>query len=172
VVATNSSVKSASELEGRLTDRRLREVYRRFIDREEIPYIVAAAAIVQAYKLTAQRAESVLAEFDLTMLRYEILGLLMGSEEGRMSLRDLKRATLLHPATMTYTIDSLHKRKLIRRLHDDGDRRTISAEITPSGRKLAERATDALREAHFGLTGLSEEDAVGIAILLSRMPSD
>jgi hypothetical protein len=59
--------------------RRLRTVAERFADNEQLPCMLAGASIIQAYKLTVQRAEAVLDSLDLTMSRYEILGLLVGA---------------------------------------------------------------------------------------------
>jgi DNA-binding MarR family transcriptional regulator len=89
-----------------------------------------------------------------------------------MSLRDLKRATFLHPPAMTYVIDGLAKRGLLKRRPHPTDRRTICAVITAKGRRLADRATGALGTVHFGVSDLTADDALAVAELLSQMESD
>lgn len=71
---------------------------------------------------------------------------------------------------MTYTISGLEKRKLIRRQSKPSDKRVALAEITPLGGKVLTSATQALRPIAFGLADLTSDDAVEVAVRLSRMP--
>ena len=89
-----------------------------------------------------------------------------------MTVRDLKELALMNSATMTYTLDNLEKRKLLKRHQDRSDRRVVIAEITPAGTKLVRKAHDALKAVHFGINGdLSEEQACEIAVVLSELRS-
>ena len=106
------------------------------------------------------------------MTRYEILARLQRAASGRITLRDLKDATLTHPATMTYTIDGLQKRKLLQREGDPNDRRITYAKITDAGRRLVDKATAALADIHFGVADLEDRDLVQLSIILSKMGID
>jgi DNA-binding MarR family transcriptional regulator len=148
---------------------RLRQVQDHFGHVNSPRRMLGATAIFRANKLVTARMEAVLARLDLTTTRYELLGLLDNSEGGRLSLGQLGRTTLYHPATMTYTIDGLEKRKLIKRESDPNDRRAVLAAITPAGRKKVRDATKALEAIDWGLADLSEEDATAMAMILSRI---
>jgi DNA-binding MarR family transcriptional regulator len=134
-----------------------------------VEHMVATAAIHRAGRLISARVETALASLDLTTPRYEILALLSTSETGELGFGDLKKALLLHAATMTYTVDNLVERKMIRRKQDASDRRALRAEITASGRALAAKATEALAEIHFGLEELSDAEALEVATLLLKL---
>ncbi len=141
---------------------RLANVAAHFQSAPELPYMVAVGAVSQIYKHIASSAGSVLNDFGLTMPRFEVLALL-DQEPGQMSVVELKRATLIHPPTMTYTIDWLEERDLVSREHDKVDRRSIIVHITKKGRKLVADAHAALRDINYGLTWASVDDAEVVA---------
>src|SRR5947208_8473201 len=138
-----TSPKDTAELDG-LSAARLRQVQDHFGHVRSPRRMLGATAIFRANKIVTARMEEVLGELDLTTSRYELLGLLDNSKGGKLSLGQLGRTTMYHPATMTYTIDGLEKRKLIKRQPDPKDRRAVLAAITPMGRKAIREATDAL----------------------------
>ena len=86
-----------------------------------------------------------------------------------MTVRELKKATLLSSPTMTYTITALEERGLIVRHHNHSDRRVVTVEILDAGRALASRALDTLMAIHFGLTGLSPQTADEVTRMLSDL---
>lgn len=165
---SSSAKRSEPPLADRLDSARLRRVAEEF-PAEQQPHVVASTAILRTYKILTTRIEAELEVLGLTMARYEILGLLATGPKAGMSLTDLSRATILHPATMTYTISGLEKRKLIRRRIKPSDKRVALAEITPLGRKVLASATAALAAIDFGLPDLGVDDAVEVGIRLSRI---
>ena len=152
---------------GALGSPRLRQVHEHFGSVRSPRRVVAASAIFRANKIVTARMEAVLGELDMTTARYELLGLLDNTEGGKLSLGELGRTTLYHPATMTYTIDGLEKRGLIKRQSDPNDRRAVLAVITPAGRQLVHQATAELEAIDWGLSDLTEEDATTVAVILS-----
>ncbi|HVW35515.1 MAG TPA: MarR family transcriptional regulator [Acidimicrobiia bacterium] len=163
---------SPPELSDKLAEPGLRHVYESFLTNPEINFMMAAGAILRASKIIGARAEAVLAPLDLTLLRYEILARLDVADKGRLTVRDLKEAILLNSATMTYTLDHLEKRKLLKRHQDRSDRRVVIAEITPAGSRLIRQAHEALNAVHYGINGdLSEEQACEVAVVLSEIHS-
>lgn len=132
-------------------------------DDPDLPYILAAGSITQAFRLMSARVTEALgAVDDLSMPRYEVLGLLVMAERGRLGVRDIKRASLMHPPTLTYILDWLTERGLITRKPDPDDRRSVLIQITAKGRRTFNRAQDALRKISFGLQGLEPEDAYAV----------
>jgi DNA-binding MarR family transcriptional regulator len=130
---------------------------------------VGVAAILRAVRLITARVEAVLAPFDMTMARFEILGRCFASPDGRVRFADLKASTLLHAATMGHTINRLESAGLIRRRPDDLDRRAQVAEITPAGRTVAEQAIAAMASVGFGLTELDGASIRELCVLLSEL---
>lgn len=127
--------------------------------RERIAYAATTTAVLRAHRLVTQRVEAVLAPLGLNIPRFEVLGLLNQRQDGELSFTDLKKVTLLHPATMGHTIRKLEAEGLVRRRADDGDGRAQLAVLTRKGRALAERGTRALDAIRFGLDGLDEPAA-------------
>src|SRR5581483_7150116 len=101
------------------------------------PKVLAAGALMRAYKIATAAQEAALAEFELSSQRYEVLARLYFRGTEGAPLSEIGRPTLINPATMTYTADYLESRGLIRRELDPKDRRIIRAKITTDGRRLA-----------------------------------
>jgi DNA-binding MarR family transcriptional regulator len=142
----------------------LQHTAERFRDDPDMPYMLAAGSITQAFRLVSTRVTEALATVeDLSMPRYEVLGLLVMSDDGRLGVRDIKRASLMHPPTLTYILDWLESRGFITRKPDKADRRSVLIQITAKGRRTFAKANDALRAIHFGLQGLEPNDAYAVA---------
>lgn len=148
----------------------LAKVTEMFEGHPELPWMLASAAVVRAQKIVMRRMSSVLKTIDdLSMPRYEVLGLLDRAERGRLAVRDLKRESLLHPPSLTFILDWLEERSLVRRSGNKADRRSVVITITPSGRRLFQRATKALSVVKFGLDSLDKRTAGEVAHVLSRV---
>lgn len=126
---------------------------------ERATYAAATAAVLRAHRLVTARVEAVLAPLGLTMARFEVLGLLNARPDHELSFTDLKRVTLMHPATMGHTIRKLEADGLVRRKPDAADGRAQVAALTRSGRTLAEKGTRALDGIQFGLEELDRAAA-------------
>ncbi|WP_111511506.1 MarR family winged helix-turn-helix transcriptional regulator [Mycobacterium kyogaense] len=149
---------------------RLARVTDMFKDHPELPWMLASAAVIRAHKIVMRRVSSVLKDIDdLSMPRYEILGLLDRAEGGRLAVRDLKNESFLLPPSLTFILDWLEERRLVKRSGSKTDRRSVVITITPAGRRLFQRATRALSPIRFGLEGLDEETASEVAEVLSRV---
>lgn len=126
---------------------------------ERATYAGATAAVLRAHRRVTQRVEAVLAPLGLTMARFEVLGLLNSRPDFELSFTDLKKVTLMHPATMGHTIRKLESGGLVRRRPDSVDGRAQIAVLTRAGRTLADRGTRALDDIRFGLEELDEAAA-------------
>jgi DNA-binding MarR family transcriptional regulator len=168
-VAVKQSRGAHEQLAGELQSPRLQQVLAHFAEAGSPVRVVATSAVFRANKIIMSRMDAALGPLEMTSARYEILGLLYNSDAGRLSLGELGRITLSHPATMTYTIDTMEKRRLLRRQPDPGDRRAVLAEITPDGRSLFEQANTLLDAIDWGIGDLAESDAASVAILLSGL---
>ncbi len=162
-----------SETESHDLDR-LARVASHFEGADELPWMLAAGAISQVYKHMSATALAVLSDFDLTMPRFEVLALL-DQNGGNMSISELKRATLIHPPMMTYTMDWLGKRGFAERVHDRVDRRSIILHITDHGRETVAEVHQALTDVHYGLSWADREEAQSatdaMIALLAERPS-
>jgi DNA-binding MarR family transcriptional regulator len=70
---------------------------------------------------------------------------------------------MVHPATITSTIDLLEEKGFVRREKHPTDRRQVLATITPGGRSVAKKATDALVAMKYGLDHMTAAEAKAIS---------
>ena len=146
------------------------EARRHWIDRWAAgEHMAAATSLMRAQQLVLAAVEDELRPFGLTFSSYEALMLLSFSRRGEMPLGKMSDRLMVHPASITNTVDRLEERGLVRRRRDEHDRRRILAAITDAGRQLALEATEPLNKIQFGLGMLDEPEAATINGVLRRV---
>jgi DNA-binding MarR family transcriptional regulator len=131
--------------------------------------MVAVTSVMRVHQILMARLNDLLEPFGLTFPRYEALMLLQFSKRGSLPLGKIGERLQVHRTSVTNTIDGLERVKLARRVPHETDRRAVLAEITPAGREVAERATEALNAAHFATDPLSGEDLASLAEILQAL---
>lgn len=111
----------------------------------------AAAAV-------ARHSDESIARHDLTPAEFAILEVLL--HRGPLLLGEVQRRILVSSGGVTFLVDKLEQRGLVRRLPCETDRRARYAELTPEGRKLITRIfkghAQVIRHAVSGL-GLADQ---------------
>jgi DNA-binding MarR family transcriptional regulator len=79
---------------------------------------------------------------------------------------------LVHPTSITSTIDRLERDGLVRRVPHPDDRRTVLAEITDDGRRVVDEATEALTAAEFGVRALPPDVVAWLRRAVERLPAE
>ena len=121
--------------------------------------MAAITSVMRAHQLFLARANEALRPFDLTFPRYEVLAwLVWQSPEGSRSLKELSELSQVTPATITNAVARLEGAGLIRRVPHPRDARTTLARITPRGRRVVARSTEALNAQVFEAVDLSDEE--------------
>lgn len=131
--------------------------------------MAAITSIVRAQQLFLGRIDAVLRPLELTFARYEVLMLLLFSRRGSLPLNKIGARLQVHPTSVTNAVDRLEQQDLIKRVPHSSDRRTTLAEILPSGRDLALRATEALNREVFSRPGLDHSDLGRLVDVLQRL---
>jgi DNA-binding MarR family transcriptional regulator len=143
------------------------EARRQWLERWEAAEPMAAAtSIMRAQQIVLARVDAMLRPFELTFARYEALVLLSFTRTGALPLGKMGVRLMVHPTSVTNTVNRLEAQGFVRRVPHPTDRRTTLAEITPEGRQVMEKATDVLVGARFGLDSLSEEEATELTRLI------
>jgi long-chain acyl-CoA synthetase len=91
----------------------------------------------------SKRVEVALAQMDLTLPQYRVLGVLA---EGSNASSRLAYRLAVRPPSITALIDGLVARGLVDRRHEEGDRRRIALYLTKDGERIvseADRSIDA-----------------------------
>ena len=133
------------------------------------PGMSAVTSIIRAQQLMLARIDAALKPFKLSFARYEMLRLLGFTREGRMPMASAIARLQVHPTSVTNTVDRLVRDGLVDREPHPGDGRAAMLVLTASGRKLVERATDALNTEVFAEPGLSDEDTAELVAIIARL---
>jgi DNA-binding MarR family transcriptional regulator len=115
--------------------------------------MAAVTSIMRAQQILLAGLDGLLRPHGLTFARYEALVLLAFSRAGALPLRVMGQRLMVHPTSVTNTVDRLERDGLVRRRPNPHDGRGTLAEITPSGREVVARSTADLMAARFGMAG-------------------
>ena len=127
--------------------------------------MAAVTAIMRVQQILLAQLDALLRPHGLTFARYEALVLLSFSRDGALPMRIIGERLMVHPTSVTNTIDRLEQQKLVVRRPNPRDGRGTLAEITEAGRTVMQAATDDLMKAEFGMGGYSPgqlEDMFGL----------
>jgi DNA-binding MarR family transcriptional regulator len=133
------------------------------------PGMAAVTSVIRANQIYMARVEGVLRPFELSFARYELLMVLWFSRRGSLPLSKLGIRLQVHPTSVTNAVDRLEEQGLLRRAPHPTDGRTTLAEITPSGRRMARKATDALNREVFTGPGLAAAQVDQLLELLTDL---
>ena len=129
------------------------------------------ARIHRLSNLLIRRSEDRLAPLGLTWEAFSVIVTLRRSGPP-YALRptDILNESLLSSGAVTNRIDRVEKQGLVKRRHDPEDRRSVFVELTPVGKKLADKAIELHFEAHQDIFGvLGRSDCNKLAESLSRL---
>ncbi len=132
-------------------------------------YFRASLSVYRTDELIRLSNDAALAPHRLTRSRHEALALLYFSRQGEMPLGELGKRLLVHPTSVTSTVDTLERLGHVKRVAHPTDRRATLARITPKGRRAVEASNSAMVEAKFGLGAMSEADAEAVFTILAKV---
>ena len=133
-----------------------------------IEHMEATTALMRMQQIIVARVDLELRPYNLTFPQYEALVLLHFSRDGALPLGRMGRRLMVHPATITNTVDQLEAKGFVKRRPHADDRRSVLAKITPKGRKLAVDASASLVDVKFGIADMTRDEAKTIADTVRR----
>jgi DNA-binding MarR family transcriptional regulator len=122
-----------------------------------VPSMAAITSVMRAHQILLAQVDAVVKPYKLTFARYEALVLLTFSQAGELPLSKIGQRLMVHPTSVTNTVDRLEAAGLVTRRPNPMDGRGVLAAITPKGRDVVERATRDLMAMDFGLVGYDAE---------------
>ncbi|WP_042428290.1 MarR family winged helix-turn-helix transcriptional regulator [Streptacidiphilus anmyonensis] len=122
-----------------------------------VPSMAAITSVMRAQQILLAQVDAVVKPYKLTFARYEALVLLTFSQAGELPLSKIGQRLMVHPTSVTNTVDRLEAAGLVARRPNPLDGRGVLAAITPKGRDVVEAATRDLMAMDFGLTGYDAE---------------
>ncbi len=146
-----------------------RRVWLETWDAQSASGMAVFTAILRSEQLLHDQIKTVMSRYDLTFARYEVLTWLATDPESSVTLSWISRTLRIPPATVTNIIDRLEADELVRRAPHPTDARTTLAVITPTGRKLANDATNDLNADVYQRIGLSAAKRNQLVALLAEL---
>jgi DNA-binding MarR family transcriptional regulator len=131
--------------------------------------MAALTSVMRAQQLLLARCDAVLADFELTFARFELLRLLAFTRHGELPLGKAGARLQVHPASVTNAVDRLAADGLVERVPHPTDGRGVLARITDHGRDVVDAATDRLNAEVFAHLGLSQTESRRLTALLTKV---
>jgi DNA-binding MarR family transcriptional regulator len=115
-----------------------------------------ATSVMRVQQILLARYDAVLRRHGLTFARYEALVLLLFSRAGALPLKIMGERLMVHPTSVTNTVDRLVAAGFVERRPNPADGRGVLAALTEDGIRVVEQATADLMEIDFGLASLDD----------------
>ncbi|WP_069815194.1 MarR family winged helix-turn-helix transcriptional regulator [Streptomyces sp. TP-A0874] len=131
-----------------------------------VPAMAAITSIMRAQQILLGQVDAVVKPYGLTFARYEALVLLTFSKEGELPMSKIGERLMVHPTSVTNTVDRLVRSGLVEKRPNPNDGRGVLAAITDRGRGVVESATRDLMAMDFGLSVYDAEECGEIFAML------
>ncbi|MDX3225412.1 MarR family transcriptional regulator [Streptomyces sp. ME19-01-6] len=131
-----------------------------------VPSMAAITSIMRAQQILLSQVDAVVKPYGLTFARYEALVLLTFSQAGELPMSKIGERLMVHPTSVTNTVDRLVKSGLVAKRPNPNDGRGTLASITERGREVVQEATRDLMAMDFGLGVYDAEDCSSIFEML------
>ena len=131
-----------------------------------VPSMAAITSIMRAHQILLSQVDAVVKPYGLTFARYEALVLLTFSRAGELPMSKIGERLMVHPTSVTNTVDRLQRAGLVTRRPNPEDGRGTLASITDKGREACEAATRDLMAMDFGLSSYDDKQCDEIFALL------
>ena len=124
----------------------------------------------RAYNAIARQAADDVERQGLSMTDFSVLEVLY--HRGPLSLGDIGERVLLKSGSVTYAVDRLEEKRLLRRRSSPEDLRVTFAELTPAGRAVMDRVfpvhAETIRQTLAGLSRVEKRQATDLLKRLGR----
>ncbi|AEW96586.1 MULTISPECIES: MarR family winged helix-turn-helix transcriptional regulator [Streptomycetaceae] len=131
-----------------------------------VPSMAAITSIMRAQQILLGQVDAVVKPYGLTFARYEALVLLTFSKAGELPMSKIGERLMVHPTSVTNTVDRLVRSGLVDKRPNPNDGRGTLASITDKGREVVEAATRDLMAVDFGLGVYDDDECAEIFALL------
>jgi DNA-binding MarR family transcriptional regulator len=131
-----------------------------------VPSMAAITSIMRAQQILLGQVDAVVKPYGLTFARYEALVLLTFSKAGELPMSKIGERLMVHPTSVTNTVDRLVAAGLVDKRPNPNDGRGTLASITGKGREVCDAATRDLMAMDFGLGAYDADECAEIFALL------
>jgi DNA-binding MarR family transcriptional regulator len=128
--------------------------------------MAAATSVMRVHQLLLAEFDRICRPFGVTFARYEALVLLTFSRTGALPMAKIGERLMVHPTSVTNTIQRLEAAGFVTREPNPRDGRGTLARVTDRGREVVDAATAELMAADFGLRALDGDQRAALFDLL------
>lgn len=104
--------------------------------------------LVRTADLLARKGAELFKDTDLSPNQYNVLRILRGAGAEGLACGEVGDRMVTRDPDITRLLDRLEKRDLVRRSREKGDRRVVTARITPAGLELLKRLDEPVANLH------------------------
>ncbi|MFD0676701.1 MULTISPECIES: MarR family winged helix-turn-helix transcriptional regulator [unclassified Paenibacillus] len=138
------------------------------LDKEHASSLKLFVVLSKAYRTVMDRAVKDMKEYGLSPSEFMILEVLY--TKGKIPLQQIGEKILITSGSITYNIDKLEKKGLLKRVPCKDDRRVIFAEITTEGNAMFDRIfPDHAATIHSLTKALSQDEKLIAVELLKKL---
>jgi len=143
--------------------------YANWANRDVADAMAAATSVMRAQQIVLTTADNALRPLGLTFARFEALKLLAFSRGGSLPLGKMGVRLMVHPTSVTNTVDRLEAQGFVERQPHPTDRRTTLAAITTEGREVVEKATKVLDDTEYAMSPLTKAEQRQLVALITKL---
>ena len=131
--------------------------------------MASATSVMRVQQLLLAEFDRICRPYGVTFARYEALVLLSFSRAGALPMAKIGERLMVHPTSVTNTIQRLEAAGFVTREPNPRDGRGTLARITDHGRDVVDKVTTELMEADFGLAALDATDRASLFDVLRKV---
>ncbi|MGQ0623857.1 MAG: MarR family winged helix-turn-helix transcriptional regulator [Sporichthyaceae bacterium] len=132
----------------------------------------AMATVLRTAQVVGADLDKALRPHELSRTAFLLLATVRIAPGCALPLGRLSRHLMLHPTTVTLTIEALEKRGVISREPHPHDRRTVLATLTAAGRVFFDEVASALAGDGYALSAITAQLAVTATEILRQVRSE
>ncbi|MBP3964584.1 MarR family winged helix-turn-helix transcriptional regulator [Paenibacillus lignilyticus] len=138
------------------------------LDDDQAVSLKAFVVLSKAFRTLMDKAVKDMKQYELSSSEFTILEVLY--TKGRIPLQQIGEKILVTSGSITYNIDKLEKKGLLKRIPCEDDRRVIFAEITQAGNDLFDDIFPKhAASIHLMSQSLSQEEKLTLIELLKKL---
>ena len=131
--------------------------------------MAAATSVMRVQQLLLAEFDRICRPYGLTFARYEALVLLTFSRAGALPMAKIGERLMVHPTSVTNTIQRLEKAGFVAREPNPRDGRGTLARVTVRGREVVDKVTGELMDADFGMAALDDDERTALFDVLRAL---
>lgn len=135
-------------------------------------HFTAMSEVLRISALLNKSIDRALKPFRVSKRGLLVMITLFVDPDSSKALGQLSKILMVHPTTVTLTIDQLESAGLVERRPHPTDRRTVLASLTETGQQTMKQIADSLAESDFGFPAAAPDSAHALTVALHQVRTE